>query len=100
VVRWEDSNNWSEIKTMKKITMFMMETCPHCKQALQIMDDLFAENVDYKSLEIEKIDERIHPDIADKYDYYYVPTFYVGDEKMHEGAVSPDKIRRVFDAAL
>jgi len=85
---------------MKKITMFFMESCPHCQKALRIMDDLFAESPDYRSLEIEKIDERIHPDIAEKYDYYYVPTFYVGDAKLHEGVADPVKVRRVFDAAL
>ena len=85
---------------MKKITLFVMESCPHCKQALRIMDSLFAENAAYRSLEIEKIDERVYPDIADKYDYYYVPTFYVGDAKLHEGVADPVKVRRVFDAAL
>jgi len=65
-----------------------------------MMDSLFEENPKYLSLEIEKIDENLHPDIARKYDYYFVPTFYVGDKKLHEGAASIKKIRRVFDAAL
>lgn len=85
---------------MKKITMFMMESCPYCKQALRWMDELFKESAEYRALEIEKIDELIYPDIAEQYDYYYVPTFYVGDEKLHEGAASLKKIRGVFDAAL
>jgi len=85
---------------MKKITLFTMKSCPYCKAALRFMDDLFAENPQYKSLEIENIDEREHPQIAAAYDYYYVPTYYVGDEKLHEGAASLDKVRRVFDAAL
>lgn len=85
---------------MKKITMFMMESCPYCQGALRIMDVLFAENPEYLSLEIEKIDETVHPEIADKYDYYYVPTFYVGSEKLHEGAATIKKLKRVFDAAL
>ena len=85
---------------MKKITMFLIQSCPYCKGALQIMDILFAENPEYLSLDIEKIDEVEYPDIANKYDYYFVPTFYVGDEKLHEGAATIKKIRRVFDAAL
>jgi len=85
---------------MKKITMFVMESCPYCKGAKRIMDALFAENPEYLSLEIEIIDENLHPDIADNYDYYYVPTFYVGDEKLHEGAATMKKVRHVFDAAL
>ena len=85
---------------MKKVTMFMMETCPHCKRALRWMEELYAENAGYKSIEIEQIDETKLPDVAAKYDYYYVPAYYVGDEKLHEGAASLDIVRRVFDAAL
>jgi len=85
---------------MKKITMFILETCPYCREALRFMDELFAENPMYKAIEIEVIDEGLHADIANRYDYYYVPTYYVGDTKLHEGAANIKKIRRVFDAAL
>ena len=85
---------------MKKITMFLQRSCPYCNAALRWMDDLFAENPAYASLEIEKIDELEHPGFAGKHDYYYVPTFYVGGEKLHEGAASLEKIRLVLDAAL
>ena len=85
---------------MKKITMFMMESCPYCKKARRWMDELYAENAAYKTLEIEQIDEALRPDVAEKYDYFYVPTYYVGDEKVHEGAASLEIVRRVFDAAL
>ena len=85
---------------MKKITMFTMASCPYCVEALRWMDELFTENAAYKMLEIKKIDELVEPDIAEQYDYYYVPTYYVGDRKMHEGAASLDKIRRVFDTAM
>ena len=85
---------------MKNITMFLIASCPYCKAAFDCMDQLFDENSKYKSLVIERIDENIHPDIAGKYDYYYVPAFYVEGEKLHEGAASLEIIRRVFDAAL
>jgi hypothetical protein len=64
------------------------------------MDGLLAKNPEYKALEIEKIDERVHPGIAERYDYYYVPTFYAGDKKLHEGAAGIEEIKRVFDAAM
>jgi len=85
---------------MKKITMFILKTCPYCKQAFQFNNTLFDENPRYSSLEIDIIDEQERPDISEKYDYYYVPTYYVGDEKLHEGAATLDKVRHVFDAAL
>ena len=85
---------------MEKIKMFILPSCPYCMAALRWMDDLFAEHPMYKELEIEIIDESAHPDVANRHDYYYVPTFFVGDRKLHEGAASLKKIRRVFDAAL
>ena len=85
---------------MKKITMFVQKSCPHCKRALGWMDELYAENPAYQSIEIITIDEKVHADIADRYDYYYVPTYYVGDDKLHEGVASLEIIRRVFDAAM
>ena len=80
--------------------MFFIDSCPYCKAAANCIDQLCEENSGYKSLVIEKIDENVHPDIAEKYDYYYVPAFYVDGEKLHEGAASLEKIRGVFDAAL
>ena len=85
---------------MKKITMFTKATCPYCKAALRMMDELFEENPEYRSLEIEKIDEAVYPKIARKYKYYYVPTYYVDGEKLHEGVATSEKIKRVFDAAM
>ena len=85
---------------MKKITMFTMESCPYCRQALRWMDELIAGNEAYSGIEIEKIDELVYPDIADEYDYYYVPTYYVDGEKLHEGVASPEKLKRVLDAAV
>jgi glutaredoxin len=85
---------------MKKITMFSIESCPHCKRALRWMDVLFAENPDYKALEIEQIDELKHPEISDRYEYDLVPAYYIGEEKLHEGVAGLEEIRRVFDAAM
>lgn len=85
---------------MKTITMLVISTCPYCHAALRWMDELFEENEKYKALTINIVDEDLQPEIADKYDYYYVPTYYVDDKKLHEGAASSKIIRRVFDTAL
>ena len=85
---------------LKEIKFFMMETCPHCRKAIEIMEELFAQRPEYKSIPLKIIDERKEPDYASGFDYYYVPTFYVGEEKMHEGVPSKDAIERVFAAAL
>ncbi len=84
---------------MKKIKMFIMETCPHCANARKFMDKLFEERPEYRELEIEIIDETKHPDIANQYDYYYVPTYYLEGEKFHEGVPSRKMVEELFEAA-
>ena len=85
---------------MKKIRLFFFESCPYCRKAIGWLEELMAEETQYAKLEIERIDEKLHPEIADKFDYYYVPTFFVGDEKLHEGAATKDKVRAVRESAL
>jgi glutaredoxin len=84
---------------MKEIKMFFMETCPHCRKAFELMDEIYSENPEYKNIPVKKIDETKESDYASKFDYYYVPTFYVGDEKLHEGVPSKASIEKVFEAA-
>ena len=85
---------------MKTITFFMFDGCPHCKRAQELIDAIVASHPDYARIPITKIDERLQPEIADRYDYYYVPTFFVGGEKLHEGVPSREAIERVFARAL
>ena len=70
---------------MKPIKLFYQARCPFCKRAFNYIDEL-KKRPEYKDIVIETIEETEHPDIADQYDYYYVPTFYIADEK--ERAVS------------
>ncbi len=83
---------------MKKIKMFMFNECPHCRLALSILDELRKEEK-YKDLDIEFINEKENPEIADQFDYYYVPTFYVDDVKVHEGHAEFEDVKRVLDMA-
>ncbi|MDR1731401.1 MAG: thioredoxin family protein [Synergistaceae bacterium] len=85
---------------MKEVKLFLMETCPHCKKALALMEEILAAHPEYKAVEVKKIDETKEADYAATFDYYYVPTFYVGDEKIHEGVPSREAIEKVYAAAL
>ena len=49
---------------------------------------------------IEMIEESEQPAVADSYDYYYVPTFYVDGVKAHEGAASKEIVEKVLRSAL
>lgn len=85
---------------MKKIQMFVMAGCPHCANARRIMDELYKENPEYKNLEIEVIDENKDPKIADQYDYYYVPAYYLDGKKFHEGVPNKGMVEKLFKSAL
>ena len=63
------------------------------------MEELVSENQKYLELQVQIIDEEQEPEAAKKFDYYYVPTYYVGDTKVHEGVPSKDIIKEVFESA-
>jgi glutaredoxin len=84
---------------MKKILMFTMQGCPHCANARSYMKELFDKNPEYQNLNIEIIDEVQHPEIADQYDYYFVPTYYLEGEKFHEGVPSREMVSDLFKKA-
>ncbi len=84
---------------MKKVKMFMFDECPHCQLALRCLDQLMEED-EYKNIEITQINEKNNPEIADQYDYYFVPTFYVDEKKVHEGHAEMSDVKRVLDLAL
>lgn len=85
---------------MKPVVMLITDWCPHCKRAAAWMKELENENPDFSQVEIRVIDEEKEPELAKKYDYYYVPTYYVGDIKVHEGVPTKDIVRSVYEKAL
>lgn len=84
---------------MPKLTLFIQETCPFCRRALSYIDELKKLD-EYKNIDIEVVDEKVEKVRADSYDYYYVPTFYLGEEKLHEGGIYPDEVKLLFDDML
>ncbi len=85
---------------MKKLTMFMLRSCPYCIQADAWTRELTRENPAFAEIEIQRIDESEQAELANRYDYYYVPTYYLDGVKLHEGAATKEKIRAVLEAAL
>lgn len=84
---------------MKDITMFYLETCPYCKRARAYMDELKGENPQYADIPIKMVEERQEKALADSYDYFYVPCYYVNGEKVAEGSIDKDGVKAVFDQA-
>lgn len=85
---------------MKPVIMLITDWWPYCKQASRWMEELKKEDPKYLNVEVIVIDEEVEPEKAKKYDYYYVPTYYVEDTKLHEGVPTKEIVREVFEAAL
>lgn len=84
---------------MKEIKLFVTETCPHCRRTHGYIRDLLAKHPEYREIPLTVIDENRESALAAQYDYYYVPTFYVEGEKVHEGVPSQEIVEEVFKQA-
>ena len=84
---------------MKQVKLFYLKNCPFCKKAFAYMEKLKQQDI-YKPVEVELIEESEQAELADRYDYYYVPTFYINDEKVHEGGIFENEVEAIFKKAL
>ena len=91
---------------MKSLTMFYLRDCGYCSRAFRALEELKRENPAYGEVPIEMIEESEHPDVADRYDYYAVPSFYDGESKLFEARLFMsyeairDAVQRVLNYAL
>ncbi|MGM9758961.1 MAG: glutaredoxin family protein [Parabacteroides sp.] len=85
---------------MKPITLFYLEKCPFCKKAFRYIEELQAEFPELKAVEIQTIEESRQPEIANQYDYYYVPTFYLDGKKVHEAGIFKPEVEAILRKAL
>lgn len=84
---------------MKDILMFILPGCPHCRLALREQEKLLAEHPEWAELPLRIVDEGRERAFADAHDYYYVPTWYVGGEKVFEGHAERADVERVLRLA-
>lgn len=80
--------------------MMVQDTCPHCKHAFEMMDKLKKQYPEFEQIEIEIIEENWEPEKTVGYDYWYVPTYFVNDVKVHEGVPSLAAVEDVFRLAM
>lgn len=85
---------------MKKMLLFYQEQCPFCKKAFRYMEELKEEHPEFRSIPLETVEETREPGRADRYDYYYVPTFYLDGVKEHEGGIFRDEVEALLRKAL
>ena len=87
---------------MKEVLMFYLEDCGYCAKARRALDELFAANPAYREVPLTRIEESRQPELADQYDYYAVPTYFVDGRKIFEARLfmSYEDIRDGTKAAL
>lgn len=85
---------------MKKVKMMVLDGCPHCKKAFELMEECKLEHPEYREVNIEVIEENREAKKTEGYDYWYVPTFFVDDIKICEGVPSKAGIEEVFEKAM
>ena len=84
---------------MKPLTIFILKRCPYCKKAIKIIEKLQSESK-YEGINIVYVDEIQEKELADSFDYYYVPSFFVGNTKLYEGAIKKEQVIEVLDQYL
>lgn len=77
--------------------IFILEDCPHCINLKRWIQELCEEVPTYVTIQMEYIDEKKQAELADCYDYYYVPSIFINEEKVHEGIASKEIIRKIFE---
>ncbi len=80
--------------------MFILPNCPYCKKALRYIEEEKAVHAELRDIEIEIHDESAEAEFADKFDYFYVPTFYIDGVKVHEGGIFEDEMGALLRKAL
>lgn len=73
---------------------------PLLRKGKKYMSELEKEHPEYADVKVEVVDELVHPEIADKLDYWYVPTYFIDGVKVHEGAASKEDVDKVYKEAL
>lgn len=84
---------------MKEVILFTTRFCPYCENAKRYMKSIFKENPEYKKVPLRIVDENLESSFARNFDYYYVPTYYVGGVKVHEGVPTKKIVEDVFKTA-
>ena len=87
---------------MKEVLMFYLDSCGYCDKAKRALEALFQEDPRYREVPLTRIEESREPELADRYDYYAVPSYFVDGKKIFEARLfmSYEDIKAGTKAAL
>jgi glutaredoxin len=82
------------------LKLFYLRNCPHCKKAIILLEMLQKDNPEYAKIEVEQVEESENKELASSYDYYLVPSFFIGKRKVFEGSMKKEDVKKVLDEYL
>lgn len=87
---------------MKKLTVFYLDNCPYCRKAKEAEKEIISSDPSLQKVKIEWIEESLHPEIANTYDYYRVPSVFISKTKLYECSPEDDynTIKSNFEKAI
>lgn len=85
---------------MQELLYFKLKHCPYCKRADAMLAQLRLEDERYAQVPITIVDEGQEPELADAYDYYYVPAFFLGKRRLFSGVPTLKDVQSVLEEAL
>ena len=91
---------------MKDILMMILSDCPYCHNARRALAELVKEDARYAQVPVDWVEESRQPELAGRYDYYYVPSVFAGEKKLYEAApgesfaVCKSRLKAALDAVL
>lgn len=85
---------------MKDILYFYLPTCPHCAKATKEIEEIRKEHPEYAAVKVQMVDESANEEFAAKFDYNYVPCFYVDGVKRIEGQCDKQALAAMFDDVI
>ena len=78
----------------------VMPGCPHCRRARELIAAICKQHPELQAVPIREVDETRETAFADSLDYYYVPAFFLGQQRLHEGVPTQAVVETALRTAL
>ncbi len=87
---------------MQGLTLFHLEDCPYCHNARRALEELGREEPRFARVPVEWVEESTCPERVRQYNYWYVPSVFLGKRKLYEAhpGESYEECREHLRAAL
>ncbi len=87
---------------MKPLTIMYLSHCPYCRNAKKALAELLDETPAYREVPLVWIEESEQPLLADKYNYWRVPSIFMEEKKLFEASPSDtfETLKVAFEDAL